>query len=155
MKKKFPWGGLLFGVAVVGVTGGVLYMASRSSSALDEARRIYRRLSPRERFIGMLYLDGALSDSPAPKNKGPEAGSSLAILAMNLLSEVSPADRAVFAIEQLGGPAGVVAEEKAFTADEVRLMRAALDTAGQPYASPDAAAVIKATNPALAARLGI
>ena len=94
MKKKFPWGGLLFGVAVVGVTGGVLYMASRSSSALDEARRIYRRLSPRERFIGMLYLDGALSDSPAPKNKGPEAGSSLAILAMNLLSEVSPADRA-------------------------------------------------------------
>lgn len=152
---RFPWGSVLFGTALVALTGGVIYYASKSSRALDQSRELYERLSRKERFVGMLYLDAALNDVQPPREKGPPNGSQLAILAMNLLSGTSPADRAQFAIEYLGGPAGVSPREQDFTGAEVRLIRAALDQAGIPYSSPEAERVIAALNVGLASRLGI
>lgn len=154
-KPRFPWGSVVVGALALGATGAVIYAVSKSSQAIDRARSIYRSLSPRDRFVGMLYLDASLRDIDPPTARRAQDGSQLAILAMNLLSDSSPRDRAEFFIEFLGGPAGVTPEEKAFTAEEVRLMRAALDFAAIPYASPDADRLIKSTNEALAARLGL
>lgn len=150
-------GKVLFGLAVAGLTVGVGYAAIRSKAAADKLSDVYFNLPLIDRFIGLLYLTAELDGQNIPAEQISKLAATqnpAALLAMQLFSQTSRADRQAFLDEIFGLPYGSP-KENAFNLDDLRIVRGALDKNQIAYSSDLAINVIRNDYPRLAVRLNL
>ena len=150
-------GKIFFGVTVAAVTVGIGYAAVKSKEAADKLSDVYFNLPLVDRFIGMLYLTAELDGQTIPAEQISKLAATqnpAALLAMQLFSQTSRADRQAFLDEIFGLPYGPP-KENAFNLADLRQVRAKLDRDKISYASDLAINVLRNDFPRLAVRLNL
>lgn len=146
---------IALGALAVGITGAIFYSGYQSGVVADQLLETYKKLPPKDRFVGMLYLTAEADGQPLPAEELSQLAKGqnpAALLAMELFTKTSQADRRTFidlAFNEMS-PA-----ERLFTLKDVRKVRAQLDKGKIPYSSDVAINVLRNDYPDLAIDLGL